>query len=82
MQLFIYRNNIFTPVYFSLEKFKNKASIEKTVKDWFSHEEARSKRAEIRRLIHLTSKTPSTDEKEEKRKPSFDNFSPPKKFKV
>ena len=40
---------------FSLDTFKNTASIEKTTSGWFCHEDARSKREEISRLIRQTS---------------------------
>ena len=40
---------------FSLDKFKNTASIETTTSGWFSHEDARRKREEIARLIRQTS---------------------------
>ena len=40
---------------FSLDKFKDTASIETTTADWFCHEDARRKREEITRLIRQTS---------------------------
>ena len=40
---------------FSLDKFKNTASIETTTSGWFSHEDARRKREVIARLIRQTS---------------------------
>ena len=39
---------------FSLDTFKNTASIEKTTSGWFCHEDARRKREEISGLIRQT----------------------------
>ena len=40
---------------FSLDKFKNTSTIEKTISGWFCHEDARSKREEISGLIRQAS---------------------------